>query len=67
MPASLESLDLTCYKCTRVLTLSSDDFQNFTMAAAVQMAKERGWVMDGERFVCPKCLTSKRIPSFAIR
>lgn len=49
------TITLVCYKCTREVTYSSDDFENFSMENAVQLAKSEGWVMDGERPVCPKC------------
>lgn len=49
------TLDLFCYKCTRGAAYDSADYDGFTLAAAVQAAKDLGWAMDGERFICPRC------------
>jgi hypothetical protein len=43
-------LKLTCKKCTFV-----DEFAAPTLQQAYRLARERGWVSDGDSEICPKC------------
>lgn len=45
-------LTLTCKKCTR-----QEEFGGFTMVAAMQVARNAGWVRDiaEQKEICPKC------------
>lgn len=45
-------LTLRCYKCTR-----EEEFGGFTLVAAMQVARNAGWVRDiaEQKEICPKC------------
>ena len=44
------TLILVCRKCTRESVIPAP-----TMETAVELAKLRGWVADGEAYICPTC------------
>ncbi len=44
------TLILVCRKCTRESVIPAP-----TMETAVELAKLRGWVADGEVYICPTC------------
>ena len=51
-------LILTCRKCTRMAEIVSPSREE-----SDDIALAKGWVVDGERMVCPKCPAAMRMES----
>jgi hypothetical protein len=43
-------MTLVCRKCTRIASFGADRLKN-----AIAKAIAKGWVKDGENYICPKC------------